>query len=75
MGDVKLLGVIALFIGWNGLWAFYLAAIVGAVMGLAGIASGMWQKDSRIPFAPAIALGTMLAIFIPFHHVTAQLWA
>ncbi len=50
MGDVKLVGVIALFIGWNGLWAFYLAAIAGAVIGLAGIATDQDRQKVRQTF-------------------------
>ena len=74
MGDVKLIGVVSLFIGWNGLWAFYLAAIVGALIGLAGIAMGIWQRDSRIPFAPSIAIGTLVAVVIPFNRAATLLW-
>ena len=75
MGDIKLIGVICLFIGWNGLWAFYLAALVGAFIGLTGMAIGYWKRDARMPFAPALALGTIAAIIFPFSTATSLIWA
>ena len=75
MGDVKLIAVVCLFIGWNGLWAFYLATICGALIGIAGIALGRWERTSRVPFGPSLALGgSLAATVLPFSTVAPLLW-
>ncbi len=61
MGDVKLTILIALFIGWQSIWAFYLAAVIGGVVGLVGLALGKWNRTTRLPFAPFIASGVGLS--------------
>lgn len=58
MGDVKLGIVMGLALGWGTLWALYLAAVVGAAEGTAGLASGRWTRSFPLPFAPFIAAGT-----------------
>jgi len=64
MGDVKLLMMISVFMGWHGIWAFFLAVMLGGAAGLAGIASGKWRRTTRIPFAPFVAMGVGWAAFL-----------
>lgn len=63
MGDVKLLAMAALYLGWESLWVFYLAALLAGGLGLAGIAAGRLHRTSRLPFAPFVAAGTGLHLF------------
>ena len=71
MGDVKLVAMIALFTGWYSLWAFYLAALLGGVIGIAGMMTGRVERSTRIPFAPFIAAGVVCAAFVYPYDVLA----
>lgn len=62
MGDVKLAATTALFLGWDNLWVFYLAAVLGAAFGLAGLWSGRLERGTRLPFAPFVAAGAVLHV-------------
>ncbi len=64
IGDIKLAAMIACFIGWQSLWAFYLAAVLGGVAGITGIAVGRLSRLSCIPFAPFIAMGVACSFFL-----------
>jgi leader peptidase (prepilin peptidase)/N-methyltransferase len=65
-GDVKLAGVLGLYLGWLG-WStvlvgaflgFFTGGVVGGVLMLAGRAS----RKSAIPFGPFMLLGALLAV-------------
>jgi prepilin signal peptidase PulO-like enzyme (type II secretory pathway) len=65
-GDVRLAGVIGLTVGYLGIVHAYLAFLVGFVFGLlfgvvlmVGSSAG---RKTRIPFAPALCLGAVVAI-------------
>lgn len=60
MGDVKLAAMMGLFLGWENLWVFYLAVLLGGGVGLLGLLTGCLHRTSRVPFAPFIALGAGL---------------
>jgi len=63
-GDVKLFAVLGFVLGWKMvLLAFFLAALYGTVIGLVGMALGHVRRGVPMPFAPAIALGTLTAFF------------
>ncbi|MEM1055061.1 MAG: A24 family peptidase [Bacteroidota bacterium] len=76
-GDVKLAGALGTIIGWPVLWALFLAAVVGSVVGL-GLR--LRPRDARghngkprpmqIVFAPFIAVGWALSIAVPPFGVT-----
>jgi leader peptidase (prepilin peptidase)/N-methyltransferase len=61
LGDVKFLGMIGAFVGWQGaLLTFFLASLTGAVGGLVH----RWlTKDAYVPFGPFLALGALLTLF------------
>ena len=60
MGDVKLMGAVGLFLGWEkSLLSFLLASLVGAIVMLL-LRRGLKQE---IPFGPWLALGAVLALF------------
>ncbi len=66
MGDVKLAGLLGLFLGWVGWGAVVLGAaagfIVQAVVALLLLAGRRIGLRSELPFGPAMLLGAALAI-------------
>jgi leader peptidase (prepilin peptidase)/N-methyltransferase len=66
-GDVRLAPVLGLALGWLGvryvLLGFFAANLIGAVVGLALIATKQMSRQQQIPYGVFLALGTMLAIF------------
>ena len=62
-GDVKLLGAIGAFMGWEGvLFTIMLSSLAGSVIGLSFIASGKREWQSRIPYGPYLALAAVIWI-------------
>ena len=64
MGDVKLVAIMGLYLGWGVFWGFYLAALLGGTLGLVGLLTGRLKRASRLPFAPFLAIGTALHLFL-----------
>lgn len=63
MGDIKLLAVVGLFLGWRlTIAGIFLAIIFAAVFSLALILMKKHNRKSRIAFGPFIAMGTILAM-------------
>ncbi len=61
LGDVKLLGAIGAFLGWEGvLFAIFVAALLGSVIGLVLIAGGQHTLQARMPFGPYLATATIV---------------
>ena len=57
-GDVKLLGMIGVFTGWQGvLFTIFAASLVGSVVGLSWIAVKGKDMKAALPFGPFLALG------------------
>jgi leader peptidase (prepilin peptidase)/N-methyltransferase len=68
LGDVKLAGLLGLYLGWLG-WAAVLvgtsaALLLGLVFGLALMVAGRAGRKSAIPFGPFMLGGAFLALFI-----------
>jgi leader peptidase (prepilin peptidase) / N-methyltransferase len=64
LGDAKMLSLIGAFLGWRGaLLALFLAALSGAVVGLALLARGRAGMRSKLPFGAFLALGGLVALF------------
>ena len=66
LGDVKLAGVLGLYLGWLG-WGVlvvggFLGFLLGAILGGALMTLGRAGRKTKIPFGPFMLLGTLLAI-------------
>jgi len=65
LGDVKLAGVLAGFLGWLGwsevLYGTLSAFALGAMVSLALLAAGRVRRDSELPFGPLMVAGAALA--------------
>lgn len=70
-GDVRLAGVIGIVTGYLSLLHAYLAFlggfVIGMVFGLVMMAVLGSGRKTRIPFAPALAAGAVLAVFFGSH--------
>jgi len=65
MGDVKLAGVMGLYLGKAVAPALLIGFAAGALFGLALIASrGAEARKQTVPFGPFLALGGLIAIFV-----------
>jgi leader peptidase (prepilin peptidase)/N-methyltransferase len=66
-GDVRLSLVLGISLGWLGigyvLLGFFAANLIGAVIGLALIATKRINRSDRIPYGVFLALGCALAVF------------
>jgi leader peptidase (prepilin peptidase) / N-methyltransferase len=63
LGDVKLAGVLGLYLGVAVVEAMFVAFAAGSIVGLALIARHGWSARTRtIPFAPCLALGALVAL-------------
>ncbi|MFC4320956.1 prepilin peptidase [Litchfieldia salsa] len=63
-GDIKLYAVLGLVLGWKlTLLSFFLATIIGTLIGLIGMVTGKVKRGKPMPFGPAIVLGTLLAYY------------
>jgi leader peptidase (prepilin peptidase)/N-methyltransferase len=66
MGDVKLAGVLGLYLGRAVAPALFIALILGVVVGAAVIASkGVSDgRRTKVPFGPFMAVGALIAFFV-----------
>lgn len=65
-GDVRLSGVIGMFLGWlsvpHVLLGLFLAFLLASVIGVGLIAVKLRSRKDHIPFGPFLALGAVLAV-------------
>jgi leader peptidase (prepilin peptidase) / N-methyltransferase len=75
MGDVKLAGVMGLFLGRAVAPAVAIALVAGTVAGIAVIArkGAREGRKTAVPFGPFLALGALVAVFVGQDIVSAYL--
>jgi leader peptidase (prepilin peptidase)/N-methyltransferase len=66
-GDVRLAPLLGLGLGWLGvryvIVGFFMANLIGAVVGIALIASRTIERQQRIPYGVFLAIGTAVAVY------------
>jgi leader peptidase (prepilin peptidase)/N-methyltransferase len=66
MGDVKLAGVLGLYLGWAGWGALFVGAlaafVLGGIFGIVLMASGRATRKTGIPFGPWMLAGASVGI-------------
>jgi leader peptidase (prepilin peptidase) / N-methyltransferase len=67
-GDVKLSGILGLYLGWLGVRAvvagLFIGYLLAAIAGLALLATRRASRKSRVPFGPFLLAGTLTAIAV-----------
>jgi leader peptidase (prepilin peptidase)/N-methyltransferase len=62
-GDIKFLAMVGAFLGWQqAIVTLMVGSVVGAVVGLALLATKVLRKGQYIPFGPYLALGGLIAV-------------
>lgn len=79
LGDARLSLVLGLALGWLGVGevivGFFLANLIGAVLGLALIGLKLMRRDQQIPYGVYLSIGAVVSIFFghwllaPFAHL------
>ena len=63
LGDVKLLTMIGAFVGWQGvLMTWFIASLVGSVVGIFTVVIPGKGRNYRIPFGPFLSAGAVIYI-------------
>jgi leader peptidase (prepilin peptidase)/N-methyltransferase len=63
MGDIKLLFLLGLYFGWEGAWLVYISICIGALFALLGIVFQRIKRNSQLPFAPFLLVGSLTGTF------------
>lgn len=64
LGDVKFMGAIGAFIGWQGaIFSLAISSFIGAAVGVALILMRKREWSSRMPYGPYIALAAVIWVF------------
>lgn len=64
LGDVKFMGAIGAFVGWQGaVFSLMMSSLIGAFVGVTLIACHRRQWSSRMPYGPYIALAAVVYLF------------
>ncbi len=67
-GDVKLIGVISLYLGWEVVWVIYSAIILAGLLSIFGIFANIFSRSTKIPIAIFYFIGFQ-KVSIEFMHI------
>jgi leader peptidase (prepilin peptidase)/N-methyltransferase len=67
-GDVKLAGVLGLYLGWLGYGVLFVGifagSLLGGVVGIGLLASRQASRKTKVPYGPFMVAGAMVAVFL-----------
>ena len=67
-GDVKLAGVLGIYLGWIGWGAVivggFLGFLFGAVVGVGLMVAGRAGRRTKVPFGPFMVAGALVAVVV-----------
>ena len=67
LGDVKLMGMLGLFLGARNIFqVFVLSFFIGAVVSVVLLISKVKKMDDYIPFGPFIVIATLITMIFPY---------
>lgn len=72
-GDVKLITVLALFVGWEFILVIYIGVVLGGLVAIVRVATKNLEKDSKIPLSPFVFFGSIFNTIYPLKSVLDQL--
>jgi leader peptidase (prepilin peptidase)/N-methyltransferase len=68
MGDVKLAVLLGLSLGWlslgHVLLGLFLGFLLGSLVGVGLVATGVRSRKDHLPFAPFLAAGAVIAVLV-----------
>ncbi|MBO6524388.1 MAG: prepilin peptidase [Balneolaceae bacterium] len=59
-GDVKLIGVLSLSVGWEIVWVVYIALVLGGLLSIIGVLAKKISRNSKIPFVVFLFFGMLI---------------
>ncbi|MFD1359634.1 prepilin peptidase [Fictibacillus halophilus] len=63
-GDIKLMGVLGLVLGFQGAFlTLMIASVVGLIVGVIGLLMKKFTRKTAIPFGPYLALGALVTLY------------
>ena len=69
-GDVKLMGALGLYFGLSNIVVITLMSfLLGAVISIVLLGTGIKKSDEYIPFGPFIVIGTFISMYVPFETI------
>jgi leader peptidase (prepilin peptidase)/N-methyltransferase len=68
LGDVKFMGAIGAFLGWQSvLFSLMISSVIGSMVGVTLILLGKREWSSRLPYGPYIAIAAAIWLFGGWH--------
>jgi leader peptidase (prepilin peptidase) / N-methyltransferase len=63
-GDIKLMGVLGLMLGLQGIYlTLMIASVVGVLVGMVGLLTKKYNRKTAIPFGPYLAVGALVTFY------------
>jgi leader peptidase (prepilin peptidase)/N-methyltransferase len=63
-GDIKLMGVLGLVLGFQGAYlTLMIASVVGVLVAIIGLLAKKYNRKTAIPFGPYLAVGALVTFY------------
>lgn len=64
-GDIKLIGVMGLYLGWDIFWVVYIAIILGGLLSMLGLLLKKISNSVTVPFAIFLWISYLIVTYTP----------